>query len=567
MPQNNGNAPQHSEFLIIAILVSTIIGMLSLLWWVASPMIGKAYAWIRIVETGGAWLFTGWGQYFWRMPFGDKFAFGSIYQSSVTFNVVFAILIFITGLVAHHKVSEKHIRAKVKHKNALGYKDVMRLQAPNFPANQFFLDFKIAEDYSVSKGPARMPMTALELLLEADAIEGIHKGDTLADAGAPTGWKVNEDVVTARLIRDFGPLNPFARKNFPFRNSDAVRDAIDALPWHVVSIVYASVARLYALDTMETEDFEATNSEIDDYLKDIWREINRGKKSLGPLLVLGYVDDDDRKLKLEAAREALPKRKDVRVKTLPEWLNEEIEFDGRQVSRGETFKTTQRARRELHRILTEFADVSPDRMVNIRDHKGRTKKHGELTQLELAKYNQMQKKQERSITVDIQRLLRANGYQFGLASGLLNETRAGGTLPPSLFRWMRFYDYPLWSFLRVTGMNTPTPEVAGMFDHVQTEVKSGMPLTRPYLVSAVEGIRIEASKYITEDMRRNFSKIANETGTGPNARAARPKAEATVRSLARDFAERAAQEQDEITTRELSDHANDGSQTTAGSQY
>ncbi len=567
MSQNNGNAPQHSEFLIIIVLIGVVVGMLSLLWWVASPMIGKAYAWIRIIETGGAWLFTGWGQYFWRMPFGEKFAFGSIFQSSVTFNVVFAVLVFLLGLIAHHKVSEKHIRAKVQHKKPLGYKDLMKLQAANFPANQFFLDFKIAEEYSVSKGPARMPMTALELLLEVDAIEGIHQGDTLTDPGAATGWKINEDAVTARLIRDFGPLNPFARKNFPFRNKDAIQTAIDALPWHVVSIVYASVARLYALDTMETDDFEATNADIEEYLKDIWREINKGKRDLGALLVLGYMDEDDKRLKLEAAKEAFPKKKNLKVITLPEWLNEEVDLEGRRVSRAEAFKTTQRARRELHRILTEFADVSPDRQVNIKDHKGKIKKFSELSQLELARYNQIQKKQERSVTIDIQRLLRANGYQFGLTSSLLNETRAGGTLPPSLFRWMRYYDYPLWSYLRVTGMNTPTPEVAGMFDHAQTEMKSGMPLTRPYLVSAVEGIRVEASKYITDDMRRKFVMIQTERSAQRKTHAARPQIEATVRNLAKSLAQRAQQKQDEITTKELSDGAIEGNHSPTGGEY
>lgn len=567
MAQNNGNAPQHSEFLIIVVLMGVVIGMLSLLWWVASPMIGKAYAWIRIIETGGGWLFTGWGQYFWRMPFGDKYAFSSIFHSSVTFNLVFGLFIFVLGLIAHHNVSEKHIRAKVQHKKPLGYNDVMKLQAPEFPANQFFLDFEIAKDYSVSKGPARMPITALELLLEVDAIEGIHQGDTLSDPSAATGWKINEDLVTARLVRDFGPLNPFARKNFPFRNKDAIQTAIDAIPWHTVSIVYASVARLYALDTMDTDDFEATNAEIENYLKDIWREINKGKKSLGALLVLGYIDQDDKRLKLEAAKEAYPKKKNHNVLTLTEWLNEEVEIDNRRVSRGESFKTTQRARKELHRILTEFGDVSPDRFVNIKDHKGKIKKHSDLSQLELAKYTQIQKKQERSVTVEIQRLLRANGYQFGLASSLLNETRAGGTLPPSLFRWMRFYDYPLWSYLRVTGMNTPTPEVAGMFDHAQTEIKSGMPLTKPYLVSAVEGVRVEASKYITDDMRRKFVMIQTERSARQKTIAARPQIEATIRTLAKSFAQEAQQKQDEITTRELSDGAIEGNHAPTGGEY
>lgn len=546
MAQNNGNHQQAPELLVIAVLIAVVIGMLSMLWWVASPMIGKAYAWIRIVETGGGWLFTDWGRYFWRMPFGEKFAFSSIFKSSVTFNIVFGVFVFILGLMAHHKVSEKHIRAKVKHKNALNYKDVMRLQAPDFPANQFFLEFKIAEDYSVSKGPARMPMTALELLLEIDAIEGIHEGDTLNDPNAPTGWKINEELLTARLVRDFGPLNPFARKNFPFRNKDAIAKAIDELPWHVVSIVYASVARLYALDTMETDDFEAKNAEIEAFLKDIWREINKGKNSLGDRLVLGYIDEDDKRLKLEIAKAASPKMKDLKVFTLPEYLNEEIEHKGQRISRAEAFKTTEIARKELHRILTEFGDVATDRPVPIKDHKGRIKKFNELSQLELAKFNQIQKKQERCVTVEMQRLFSANGYQFGLAATLLNETRAGGTLPPSMFRWMRFYDYPLWSFLRVVGMNTPTPEIAGMFDHAQTEAKSGMPLTRPYLVSAVDGVRVEASKYITDEMRQRFVVIQTERLAREKTQAARPQIEATVRSLAKSMAEAAQKSQDKI---------------------
>lgn len=547
-----GNGPQqHSEYFLILILVAFMICMLSLMWWVASPVIGKVYAWARIIETGGLWIFlSDWGHYFWYTPYGQKFPFLSIFQSSVTFNLFFGIAIFVLGCMAHNKVSSKHLRSTVRHEQALDYKAVMERQAALYPSNRFFLDYPVAEEYPLSRGPVRMPLTALELLIETDAIEGIHEGDTLSNPNAPQGWKVNEELLTARLVRDFGPLNPFSRKNFPFRNKDAIAKAIDELPWHMVSIMYASVARLYALDTMDTNDFEQTNSAIDDYFKDIWRELNKCKATMGSRLVLGYVDADDQKLKIEAAKAANPKVKDLRVYTFKEYLDEEIDADGRKIARAEAFPTTTKARKELVRILTEFMDVGADRLVPITDSKGNQKTFSSLTKLEQARYSQILKKQEHAVAVELRRLLSANGFQFGLIATLLRETRAGGTLPPALFRWMRFYDYPMWSFLRVVGMNTPTPEVAGMFDHYQTEQKSGIALTRPYLVSSIEGIRVEASKYITDGMRQSYSMYRTEKMAQQRARAAHPQME-NARSVAKELAERLKQ-REKIETAEFS---------------
>lgn len=562
----NSSPNNMNEGLLIAVLCAIFVGALAALWFVASPIIGKIYAFIRIFETGGTWLLTGWGRYFWSVPYGKSYAFKSIFLSSVTFNIFFGVLVILIGIIAHYKIKEKHISSKIKRDKPMNYEKLMELQSKSYPANRFFLDYRIASEYSVSKGPARMPLTALELLMETDAIEGIHQGDTLTDPGAATGWKINEEAVTARLVRDFGPLNPFARKDFPFRNTATISEAISELPWHVVSILYASIARLYALDTMK-EDYDSKIIEVDNFLKDVWREINKGKKQLGERLVLGFMDEDDRRLKSELAKAAFPKISDVRVQTLPEYLNEIIEHEGENVSRAEAFKTTQIARRELHRILTEYSDVSPDRLVYIKDHKGRFKRFRDLSKLELAQYEQVRKKQEQCVTEDFRELLVANGYQFGLLGTVLKATRTAGTLPPNHFRWMRFYDYPLWSYLRIIGMNTPTPEVAGMFDHTQTEAKSHMALTRPYLVSAVEGVRIEASKYITDEMREKFHVIQTQRFAREKTASVRPHIEAGLRSMAKDLAEQAKKRQASAMNRSFGDGSIQGQHEPTGSEF
>ena len=500
MTRNENN---NNEYVIIVFIVILLLVMLSILWWVASPLVGRIYAIIRLIETGGIWSATDWGHYFLNNV-GKRLSFLSIYQSSMAFNIAFAFLIIVIGFFAYKTVSTKNLKSQIYHDKPLGYRQVMERQALNFPHNQFFLDHNMF-DYPVDRGVARMPKSALEVLEDCNAIEGIYVGDTLSDPTAKTGFCVDETKIVDFFSSTFGPKNPFSETNFPFRNTDRVIEAVNKIPWHLVSIIYACTYRLYALDSLPTDDYEKANNDIDQFFKDIWSEFNAGKKQLKSRLVLGFIDENDRNRRYEIAKKQFPNEKKLKVQTLQEWCDEIVDVQEKK-TRADLFKTTVKARSELIRILTEVYDVQPDRLTPISNQKGKHLHFNELNSFQKTQYNDILKKQKLALD-EIHRLYQKNGYLFGLCASLLQDARSGGILPPAFFSWMRFYDRIMWSFLRVVGMNTPVPEVAGMFDHFLIEKKLGSPLSKPYFVNSINGLVNEANKYITDDLRQKYKTI------------------------------------------------------------
>ncbi len=101
----------------------TTLAVLSLLWWTFSPTLGRAYAALRLIETISLWRFTGWGRYFTGMPAGRPFAFVSIYQSSVGFGLVAALLTALIGYLAWRKRSRDHIDALITYHPRASHKE------------------------------------------------------------------------------------------------------------------------------------------------------------------------------------------------------------------------------------------------------------------------------------------------------------------------------------------------------------------------------------------------------------------------------------------------------------
>ncbi|MGF3024124.1 hypothetical protein ACQVP2_15015 [Methylobacterium aquaticum] len=89
------------------------MAVLSLVWWTFTPVLGRIYAALRLIETASLWRFTGWGRYFTGMPAGQPFAFVSIYQSSAPFGLVVALLTALIGFFAWRKRSRSHIDALI----------------------------------------------------------------------------------------------------------------------------------------------------------------------------------------------------------------------------------------------------------------------------------------------------------------------------------------------------------------------------------------------------------------------------------------------------------------------
>lgn len=97
----------------LGIVVFATLAVLSLLWWTFTPVLGRIYAALRLIETATLWRFTGWGRYFTGMPAGEPFAFVSIYQSSVGFGLVASLLTALLGYLAWRKRTRDHIEALI----------------------------------------------------------------------------------------------------------------------------------------------------------------------------------------------------------------------------------------------------------------------------------------------------------------------------------------------------------------------------------------------------------------------------------------------------------------------
>lgn len=524
---------------VLLVLIPFIGGLMSVLWFAASPFIGFIYKLVRTVESLGIWAVIpgGWGRYFWSVRNGSRYSFESIFFSSVPFNIISALMIAALGWVAYRRVTTQHIDSHIKSDPPIGYKDLMKKQAPLFPSNEFFLLFPM-EEYPIDRGPARYPLTAIEFLVSCNAIEGIYAD---VDAAKPetTGWKIDTQAVTRQLVSVFGPSNPFLDTDFSIASAsrEEIREKVDALPWHVVSLIYVCLLRIYALSVhiKDDEAFAQAYWTADEHLKSVWREINKIKKDNMDFITLGFIDADDEQLKRAVAAE---RDQSKTLLTLAEALDAPVNVTVRDATitqkRGDTLKTTVIAREGITALLSAHLTVPETTKSVVAPQKNKKGKPEPISLLneypdseraelaakavafkDLTDVQKAQVKIKRKLQIDcvrnqLHKLITRNGYVFGLTSTLLTEARKSGVLPPALFRWMRFYDYPMWSYLRVVGMNTPTAEVAGMFDHAQVEEKAGEPFFKPFITTSPEGIRREASKYITEKVRSQYRSISRQ---------------------------------------------------------
>lgn len=501
MPANKTSGdPLSNEYLLIGILVAMLLGAFGAVWAVASNIIGPVYRWVRTVESLGLWLLSDWGRYFSIVPPG-QYSFSSIYMSSIPFGVFFAAAIFFMGLYARAKAQEEHINAFVKSRKPQGYRDIMRKNAILFPANQFFLDHDLAE-MPLDRGVARMPRTALEFLTDANAIAGIY--DDL-EKTPRSGFVVDRDKVRAALAAPFGSPNTFLSRH-AFADVQRIKEEADRLPWHAAVIAAPCLARIHAMAVQSEKDFAQTLIDSDEFMKSIWRELNLMRRELGDALVLGFKDDDDKAFltaRFNEGRKGGRRRgRSDRLWTLKEYLDEPIPG---ATCRADTLKAVKDARSKIVDVLTDHLSDTKTHLPAGLDDAGRLvrKPKGSLSASEMAFLRRHQAKQVAAAEA-LRTLLTKNGFLFGLLGTLLTETRRAGIFPPAVFRWMRFSDYPLWSFLRCVGMNAPVPESAGMFEHFQTETILSRALEQPMIENSITAVTYEADKYLTDEVRTRF---------------------------------------------------------------
>ncbi|MGN8096832.1 hypothetical protein [Methylobacterium sp. 22177] len=110
---STGSSGRISSIALVAaaLLAFASMGLLAAIWAAASPILGRLYAGVRIAESAGLWLFTGWGRYFTSVPAEKPFDFLSIYKSSLPFGLASAVGTAAIGWAAYRKVSRRHLRA------------------------------------------------------------------------------------------------------------------------------------------------------------------------------------------------------------------------------------------------------------------------------------------------------------------------------------------------------------------------------------------------------------------------------------------------------------------------
>lgn len=493
-----------SERMMLVILFAVLIGVLGIFWAIVQRPVGMIYHGIRTLESLGLWYITPWARSFHNLAFGkiDAVPFQWIYISSIPFGLVIALIILLIGHYVAKRARTEHLNAYIAHdKNTVpDWRAIMRRQAVNYPANQFFLDYSLNEFSDISKGVARFPYRAIDVIYESDAYAGTRVVDGLE------ALRCDRNAISDFLKSYMGPANPFFSagtnytvSNDPIPAQEALSDIINnKLEWHHCLLLYPTLYRLYGSLVDTGEDFSLFISRSDEFLREVWRDLNALKSQMGDSLVLGFQDEDDEKFKRAEFSEKYNNTKELF--TLEDYLNSQSKVTP-NTKIADNLPTVIKARRELLVLLTEHRHRS-NRVPAGRDKKtGFIYKSREKMSDSERIFAARALEQQMKFVRHIEPILMRHAYISTMLAASLDEKAKGarslGVLAPAQFRWMRFYDYKLWSFLRPIGGKTTVPEAAGVFQHYQDELEVEQGIIIPQTDRAVDAIITEADNYMT----------------------------------------------------------------------
>ena len=84
---------------------------------------------------------------------------------------------------------------------------------------------------------------------------------------------------------------------------------------------------------------------------------------------------------------------------------------------------------------------------------------------------------------------------------MMLQARRLGVLQPAEFRWLRFYDRPLWYVINSIGRKAPFAEAAGVFSHYTAEAIGKSSYLQPMVMPAVDALNSEIQKYKYTEQR------------------------------------------------------------------
>lgn len=500
-----------------------------------------------------------------RLPYAGSFTreallnghvppFEVIYLNSLFYGAFFSLLTFTLLFLAVNRLQGQSIRKFVvaPSKHGRSFEEVMERYAAREPHVRFFLDYDTT-DLPTTHGTARQPLTALETLIHAGAIEAIVVDS--ATKTAPT-LRVDSDALATWFAARFGPVNPFLRIEDGLSDLDAITGAVDALAWDVVLILYPALHRLQAFHLESDAGYDKVRDRIDAFHASVWEELNTFKTEFGEGIELGYADEWDRaerEARYALARTPKPRRGFFRQsKTVADGASEyepfsrtdpltpiQIVHRAGQLARGEMDDDTARlmtppdpgqhpdrpSRKTPPRLLF-FGEVLAKRGPELRcvetardglrtiltrhlgnqvkeypvriDDEGVTQYAPRITTQQESAFNQQAQNRLNVAAREMTRILFGHSHQFGIVGSALDKTREAGIMPPNLFRFLRFSpsSEALWWFVHNLGMPSAVPENSALFEHYQAERLIGMPLASPYIDAAVDGLRQEAERYL-----------------------------------------------------------------------
>lgn len=520
-----------SEWGMLGILFLVSIFMLGMLWLIAQKQIAGLFLIVRMVESLGLFWFTTWAKEFVALITGhvQSVPFLSVYKSSIPFGIGIALLFLFFGLRASKKVRTQSLSAFISHKDVLTWKQVMARQSVSYPANRFFLDHEIWKFQNLESGVARLPMRAIDIIIEAEAYQGTFRSD-----GADK-LLCDRQALSAFLLGYYGPRNPFVKANqeYSIRENDKLPSnktithiVNSGLSWHHCLVLYPALKRLYGAYVDTGESFESFITSTDEFLRDVWRDLNALKSKMGDSLVIGFQDADD-----EAYQRAVftEKHGDKKILfTLAEYLNSpgttEVKPEGNEVPQKKTIAdelpTVIFARKQIIKLLTSHRH----------DAKATPYKRDPNAGLVYKPYDQMvdsEKIQASRILAEqlqfvdhIHPILYHHAFISTMIAATLDERTKGarslGVLAPAQFRWMRFYDRNLWIFLRPIGGHTASAECAGLFQHYLDEITAQQAILSPQCDRAIDQVVAEADLFLTPERIKQLSEKMKRSETSSN---------------------------------------------------
>lgn len=523
---------------ILGVMFIFFIGVLFFAFWMTKPVIvADAYKTARTVQFFSLWddLFPQ-ARRFISETNEEYYSLSSLIISALPTALLSGIGILTMGVMAYNKVSTDHLDAYITHKEPPSMMTILEKFAIFKPAVRFVLDYK---DYRLSsmRGAGRLPYHPLNFLHDNGFIRRIGKPDEWNDVNVNKDFpeplhfaflEVDKVGIQNHFEGTFGPRNPFL--NLPNMNDlEAVREAVDALPFYMVLVMAPALARIHYSTFFEEPAYIKAVLDLHKFPEEVWSELNAMKKAEGERLRLGFDDDKHRASEnslwheRQLSRKAKSKSKSKRqtgepsnLVTIAEYLHENVTVDGRQQSRGNAMKSVQKARELMWDVLTTHRLEDRKHWPVGEDDKTRFiwKSTPPSTAAERAYLDRVTERLVRA-SEECTQLVRSNAYCFGLMGTLVERTRDMGVYPPNVWRWMRFVEIHHWRFLLDLGKPISTVDCMGQWEHFQAEKAVGAPIHIPFLRRTANDLARQAARFATKEFIAGFHRanVVNDTGS------------------------------------------------------